>query len=574
MTSLDLVSDASPKIRTLRTGEILIQDGVITQSQLEIALKQQAVWRQAGKLVPIGEVLMDLRFADRLSIERAVKLTAGSTIGMFEVLLSSLICLRYGVHPIRMEGQTLVVQARRRLSDREKDSIVAACRVSAKTLRVVASDQASISKVLSIQEQHDSSLELWIRRLAHDPSGYALKTFISHLISEAAQRNASDIHIDRIDDIRSWISYRIDGDMIQMYMLPSKTVAAIIVRLKTEAGMDASSTQRPQDGRITFDTRHRKLDIRVATQPISGGETVALRLLSSDSIKTLGILFPEQPELIGHLKKLTKVETKEGGVIIVSGATGSGKSTTLYALLQELDRDRLNVMTVEDPVEYQLAFLRQIQLNQFLGDQATDMERSLLRQDPDVVVFGEMRDENSTVAALRLAESGHLVMSTIHANDAVQTFERLANKVGETNRNDMLYILSTYLKAIITQRLIKRMCTCARPAGIEYLHRHEQTISQLGCTSKRGILEPGSCKECNGTGHRGRVMLHETLIIPEDDLVRKNLLELLVSSNGFTSIPSLAGIKIITQIDTLRALCSSGVVSLDLAARLLVGIGT
>ncbi|ABD72086.1 type II secretion system protein E (plasmid) [Rhodoferax ferrireducens T118] len=551
----------------LRTGEILIRDGVITRHQLEIALKQQRVWRNSGRITPIGEILHELRFADRAAIENAVLMTAGSTTGIFEVLLSSVTCMRYRVHPIRMDGETLVIQSRQRLSDREKQRILDACHVSAKYLKVVAADHQAIASALSMHEKQDSSLDIWIRRLQHDPSGYVLKAFMGHMIGEASQRDASDIHLDRKDDVHSWISYRIDGDMSQMYMLPSKLMAAIIVRIKTEAGMDASSTQRPQDGRISLDSRHQKLDIRVSSQPIAGGETIALRLLSSDSIKSLNILFPQQPELIAHLKKLTRVDSKTGGFILISGATGMGKSTTLYALLQELDRDRLNVMTVEDPVEYQLAFLRQIQLNQFLGEQATDMERSLLRQDPDVLVFGEMRDENSTIAALRLAESGHLVISTIHANDAVQTFERLANKVGEANRDDMLYILGSYLKAIIAQRLIKKLCLCARPATPEYRSLHAQTAADLGISDEAtGLLEPGKCKACNNTGYRGRVMLHETLLIPDDDLVRKNLLTAITSPNGFSSILDVPGVKHIARTDTLRTLVSSGVIPLGFAA--------
>jgi type II secretory ATPase GspE/PulE/Tfp pilus assembly ATPase PilB-like protein len=269
--------------------------------------------------------------------------------------------------------------------------------------------------------------------------------------------------------------------------------------------------------------------------------------------------------MLSYLANLTNVEGKAGGLVIVSGATGSGKSTTIYAIAQELERDRINVMTVEDPVEYRLPFTRQIQINQLLEQRATDMERSLLRQDPDVVIFGELRDENFAKAALKLTESGHLCLSTIHAIDAFQTFERLQSVVGDAAREDMMFVLANYLKAVINQRLIKKLCSCSVPASAEHLHTHREMARALGCTTENLRMKAG-CRECNNTGYMGRVVAHESLLISDDEAVRAEVRECLKTGEDFRKISTINGVSFISRVDSLRTLAESGVIDLPLAA--------
>ena len=564
-----LVPVAIP-VQKARIGDVLIARGIITKAQLDITLRQQRVMRERGVISPIGEILVRLRFADEQNIQEAITSSNGETSkgGLFNPILPPDLCQRYQVNPVRVDGDVLVVQGSKRLSDSEKSRLMASCLVGKVTdIKIIAAERVVVARELAAKHhEFDSSLDVWIRRLRNEINGVSLKGFLDSMLMESGGMRASDIHLNRLDDDSSWVSYRIDGDLRQMHLLPMKMMSAIFTRIKTESGMDASESRRPQDGRMTLTNRNKSLDVRVASQPIAGGETLALRLLSQANMKRVSQLFDSQPLMLDYLANITNVEGKAGGLVIVSGATGSGKSTTIYAIAQELERDRINVMTVEDPVEYRLPFTQQIQINQLLEQRATDMERSLLRQDPDVVIFGELRDANFAQAALKLTESGHLVLSTIHAIDAFQTFERLQSVVGEESREDMMFVLANYLKAVINQRLIKKLCSCAVPATDDYLNSMESIQKVLGIKEYQRLKMKQGCRECGKTGYMGRVVAHESLLISGDEEVRAEVRQCLSQDSDFRKISRINGVSFIARTDSLRTLVESGVIDLAVAS--------
>jgi type II secretory ATPase GspE/PulE/Tfp pilus assembly ATPase PilB-like protein len=558
-----------PVVVKARIGELLIAKGVITPAQFDIALRQQRVLREQGSSARVGEILISMRFADENDIEQAVLSSSDGVFsgGSSRIILAYETCRRYEVSPVRIEDGVLVVKAARRLTDNEKTKVLNQCLVpDISDIRVMAGEKSVVLREIARNQALDESLDVWIRRLRNQVTGVQLKGFLDNMIAEAERLRASDIHLFKLDEMLSWIGYRIDGDIRQMYLLPTKVMAAVFTRIKSESGMDASESRRAQDGRISIEVKHIRLDVRVAAQPIAGGEKLVMRLLSPTNMRRVVTLFDAQPKMLSFLSLMTRVEGKAGGFFIVSGTTGSGKSTTIYAVAQEFERDRINVMTVEDPVEYTLPFCSQIQINQLLDQRATDMERSLLRQDPDVIIFGELRDANFANAALKLTESGHLCLATIHANDASQTIERLQAMVGDASREDMMFVMANYLKAVVNQKLVKRLCACAMPSDIEHFQAHINIADMIGVGSYLSVKRPVGCKICNFKGYFGRVVAHESLLIPDDEVVRSGVRTCLMNKSDIHELSQIPGVTYISRVDSLHELVEAGIVSLEIAA--------
>ncbi|MBT4753907.1 MAG: Flp pilus assembly complex ATPase component TadA [Candidatus Marinimicrobia bacterium] len=322
---------------------------------------------------------------------------------------------------------------------------------------------------------------------------------VDRIIGQSQKYKASDIHIEpRENDIR--VRFRIDGQLQEFQSLPLSISNALISRLKIMASMDIAEARRPQDGRILFLTPNSRLDLRISTYPTLYGEKSVLRLLNiSDAIHSLANLGFEEKALAQY----NEMQIGGEGIILVSGPTGSGKTTTLYSTLNKLETPNVNIVTIEDPVEYDLENINQAQVNVKSGVTFATALRAILRQDPDIIMVGEVRDEETVELAIRAALTGHLVFSTIHTNDAASGFTRLLNWGIEP------FLVTSTVKGIIAQRLVRRICkSCKEPYNADAIE-----LNQIGMNASESLtLYKGKgCLSCRNTGYNGRVGLYEVL---------------------------------------------------------------
>jgi MSHA biogenesis protein MshE len=322
------------------------------------------------------------------------------------------------------------------------------------------------------------------------------------MFEDAVQVNASDIHIEP-DEKELRIRFRLDGVLRVQTIADRRIASALVSRVKLMANLDISEKRLPQDGRTNIRIRDKNIDVRVSTMPVQYGESVVLRLLNPFS----GVLGLEQVGMPKNiLERFRRLIHNPNGMVLVTGPTGSGKTTTLYAALKELNKPEFKILTVEDPVEYRLAGINQVQTNAKIELTFARVLRSMLRQDPDIILVGEMRDQETAEIGLRAAMTGHLVLSTLHTNDAISTALRLTDMGVEP------FMVAASLRGIISQRLVRRICeSCAEPyelpAAQMAIVRAEAGDKADQLKFKRGR----GCSHCNGTGYSGRIGVFEYL---------------------------------------------------------------
>lgn len=357
---------------------------------------------------------------------------------------------------------------------------------------------------------------------AEEDENAALIRFVNEVIAKAIEDRATDIHFEPLRESLQ-IRYRIDGELVPIRM-PDNLIrfqGAIISRLKIMAKLNISEKRRPQDGRIVYKGTNNELDIRISTMPTMYGESISLRLLNQKnqplSMEELGMLKAEQA-------RINRVLELPYGIILVTGPTGSGKSTSLTAFIRQINAPGRRIITVEDPVEYEVDGVNQTQVHAEIGFTFASALRHILRQDPDVIMVGEIRDGETADIAIRAALTGHLVLSTLHTNDAPGALTRLIDMEIEP------FLIASAVEMIIAQRLVRRLCPkCARPANLsEHYLRECLAALHLPVTEERlraRILEPVGCEDCRGLGYRGRVGIFEILRVDEhihESIVQKS----------------------------------------------------
>ena len=362
-------------------------------------------------------------------------------------------------------------------------------------------------------------------RLKDLASEAPLIRLVNQLISHAVETRASDVHIDPFED-RLRVRYRYDGVLQEMESPPRRLQAAVVSRIKIMAMLDIAERRLPQDGRIKLVVRGHEIDLRVSTIPSLHGESVVLRILDRSAVNLdfsqLG-LGENLRERLGRLLELPN------GIILVTGPTGSGKTTTLYTGLLHLNSVDRNIITVEDPIEYQLPGITQIQVKPQIGLNFASMLRAILRHDPDIIMIGEIRDLETAQIAVQAALTGHLVLSTLHTNSAAATIARLRDMGLED------YLLTATLNGIMAQRLVRRLCPdCRRPvpASPELIARFD--LDRFGSDAPLILYEPGGCPACRGTGYLGRLAIAE-LLAPDETTHR-----LILARAGHAEIHSAA----------------------------------
>ena len=336
---------------------------------------------------------------------------------------------------------------------------------------------------------------------------------VSQILSQAVAAQASDIHIETYEE-KSVVRIRVDGELYPIDEIDNKDAPAVVSRIKILSQLDIAERRMPQDGRTKLRVHGKEMDSRVSTIPTMFGESVVMRLLEKNfdllSLESLHFTAPT-------LKAMRQLLSVPHGIFLVTGPTGSGKSTTLYASMQELEGENLKILTVEDPVEYRLQWLNQVQVQPQIGLTFAKVLRSFLRQDPDVIMIGEMRDGETAEIAVQAALTGHLVMSTLHTNSALGAIVRLINMGVEP------YLITASVIGVLAQRLVRKLCEeCKQALPAD---RAQAAASSLGATLPPGqvIYRHVGCSVCRGTGYRGRLAVHELLLMTEG--VKKGILE-------------------------------------------------
>jgi type IV pilus assembly protein PilB len=428
------------------------------------------------------------------------------------VSVSANLCRRHKLLPIGREGGTLIVAMADPNDILALDDVSAATRMRIRPVLVDGKDLATAidryhradDELTDLSNALQDQSEVTSLEEESEDDDAPIVRFVNLLISQAIQDRASDIHVEPGEGSLR-VRYRIDGVLKEVQSVSSSIQSGVLSRLKIMAELDISERRKPQDGRISVMHQGRKIDLRVATLPTVYGEKIVMRILdSSGSAKSIADL-----NMMGrNFEAFKNAYSRPNGMILVTGPTGSGKSTTLYTAIQEVAKPTVNVITVEDPVEYRMAGINQVQINAKAGLTFASALRSILRSDPDVVLIGEIRDHETAQIAVEAALTGHLVMSTLHTNDAPSAVTRLVEMGIEP------YLVGSALVGVVAQRLARRLCDkCKQPTTYD-----EDYLARIGLLIEEDeeVFVPVGCSHCANTGYRGRIAIHEVMTVSEE----------------------------------------------------------
>ena len=518
----------------IRLGDLLVEKGAISNDQLMQALAdQKSTGRKLGQtLIQNGFVTEDLML-DILSNQLNLPFISLKNF-KFDTetvhALSETLARRYRAIVLKKESDGAYLVAMADPSDifaydeitkHLKTAIHQAVSKEAEILGTIDSVYRQTDAISSLAEElgeelAESDFDLEQLDQGVDITNAPVVKLLQTIFEDAIHVGASDIHIEP-DDTVLRIRMRVDGVLQEQVMKEKRIATALVSRLKLMASLNISERRIPQDGRFNIKVKNKSIDVRLSTMPIQSGESVVMRLLDQSSdMLNLNILGMND-EL---LKRFRHNIHRPHGLVLVTGPTGSGKTTTLYSALNELNEPGKKIITVEDPVEYRLQRINQVQVNAPIGLTFAKVLRTALRQDPDIVLVGEMRDAETAEIGLRAAMTGHLVLSTLHTNDAISTANRLLD-MGAAG-----YLVATALQAIIAQRLVRKICEHCSADYTPDSHEVAWLKSQLGNSAQYSMFKQGQgCTQCNNTGYHGRIGVFEFLELDdelEDALRREN----------------------------------------------------
>jgi type IV pilus assembly protein PilB len=500
-------------------GDILLEDGLVTQQQLFDAHEEhQRLGRALGRVLVDRGVLTESQLVAALAQQIGMQFVDLSDYAVDAGALASVppvVCRRYNALPIGYDDGKLLVAMSDPANVFALDDIRSITGVDVKPVVATKSDvAAAINRFyradsdlddLTMALDNDDSAELeGLKEVVEDAP---IVRFVNLLITQAINDRASDIHLEPTErDLR--VRFRIDGVLHEIMRSPRNIQAGVISRLKIMADINIAERRIPQDGRLSVNISGKKIDLRVATLPTVWGEKVVMRVLDNSTamlnLSDLG--FSEN-----NFDRYSVSFTKPYGMILVTGPTGSGKSTTLYATLNIVSRPEINVITVEDPVEYRIPGINQVQVNPKAGLSFATALRSILRSDPDVVLIGEVRDHETAQIAIEAALTGHLVLTSLHTNDAPSAMTRLVEMGIEP------FLVGSALDAVLAQRLARRLCSkCKEPYTPEPAVLISARFPWQDGEPLPTLHRPVGCSACSKTGYRGRLALHEVMSVTEE----------------------------------------------------------
>ncbi|MFL0246453.1 GspE/PulE family protein [Candidatus Clostridium stratigraminis] len=546
-----------------RLGDLLVEARMITPMQLEDVLeKQKRTGKRLGKLLVDEGIISEDGLMKALEIQLGVKRVNFDEVEVDKEavkVISAKLASKHNIIPISIRNNKIQVV----MSDPLNIIAIDDVRItSGYMVEVLIAPEVDIKEAIGqyyssqyvmkaaddlSKEQHSNKIETKEEEdAAEEVKNAPVVRLVDSIIENAVRGRASDIHIEPFDKYVR-VRYRVDGDLFEVLKTPIDTLGALITRIKILADLNIAEKRLPQDGRIMTSIDGKLVDLRVSILPKVNGEKVVVRILSRDNFlvkkENLGI----DPE---EMSKLDKFIRTPNGIILVTGPTGSGKSTTLYTMLSELNRENKNIITVEDPVEYLVDGINQVSVNTKIGLTFAAGLRSILRQDPDIIMIGEIRDNETAEIAIRSAITGHLVLSTIHTNDAPSSVLRLIDMGIEP------YLISSSVSGVIAQRLVRKLCTnCAQQYEAA---SYEKNILGINQNMNIKLKRAKGCSFCGNTGYKGRVGIYEIMEITREHR------EMIIKG---CSTDEIRDLSIKNGMRTLRNACSGhvlkGITSMD-----------
>jgi len=560
--------------RRLKLGQLLVTNGAVTEEQLDRALTHQ---RETGNSLLLGEVLIQLGFCTEEKIMESLAIGYGVPFAkisprvadpkVIEILPREFLN-KHAVLPlfkirnqltlaVNEPANVFLLEEVERLTNLDVQVVCATAKDIQATLETHL-PSANVFVIDDIFDEADEGELSLVEEKIEDitdleaaASGSPIIKLVNYLIYNAVREGASDIHIEP-DDNALRVRYRVDGRLYEKLRPPFKMLPAISSRIKIMACLDIAERRLPQDGGIHVMMENRPIDLRVSTITSQYGEKIVIRIIDNRNVlvnlEKLGFSYE-------MLKQWRQIISEPNGIILVTGPTGSGKSTSLYSVLKEVNNDQINICTVEDPVEFNLPWVNQFQVNEKVGFTFATSLRSLLRQDPDVIMIGEVRDGETARIAVQAALTGHLVFSTLHTNDAPSAITRLVNIGIEP------YLVSASLEGVLAQRLVRKICThCKQPyePPVNIRRTVERTAGEVDV-----FYKGDGCSKCRNSGFSGRIGIYE-LLVPNDEMRDKitgmpsiNELRDMATDNGLVSLrrDGMAKVKagITTVEEVLRA---------------------
>ena len=507
----------------LRLGDLLIQQNVLTKEQLE-----QALQMQKGTNKKIGEILVEKGFITEEMISRALEAQMGlktvqlrglTVPGEIKSLIDGKLLKKYTVFPFEVDSYNANILHLAMADPLDMEAIDDIAIVTNMQIEPYIATRREIRSAIDRNYGEAENIEAVNRfareraqlrgnvAVAADDSGIddaPIVQLVRSILEQAVRQRASDIHIEALEN-KVRVRYRIDGALCTRMEYDNSLLPAISTRIKIMGGMDIAEKRKPQDGRLSLVIDGQEYDVRVSSVPTVYGEKLVLRISSKVNLtkdkKELGFA-PDELARFDHMM------SHPHGIIFVTGPTGSGKSTTLYTALSELNKDEVNIVTVEDPVEAALEGINQIQVNNKVNLTFVTALRSILRQDPDIIMIGEIRDSETASIAVQASITGHLVVSTLHTNNATGTLDRMVDMGVER------YMLADSVVGVIAQRLVRKLCPYCRKKRLA--SAEEKRIMHLPEEEAVEIYEPVGCNLCNDTGYYGRKGIFEIMEVNEE----------------------------------------------------------